>query len=122
VVVVVVSKTGYRGTVTLTATGTETVVVDIDAQADDYMVEGYIDLSALASGDMVVVTEYIAVDGVNYNIFSQVTYSGPVSESVIRLHTKTLLSSMKYRVTINQITGTPQSFPYGFVLEVLGAA
>lgn len=121
-VVVVVSKTEYSGTVTLTGLFVETVVVDIDAQPDDYMVEGYIDLSKLVAGDMVVVTEYIAVDGVNYNIFSQVTYSGPVSEPVIRLHTKTLLSSMKYRVTINQITGTLQSFPYGFVLEVLGAA
>jgi hypothetical protein len=122
VVVVVASKTRYSGTVTPTALNTETVVVDIGTQTDDYMVEGYIDLSALASGDTVVVKEYIAVDGVNYRLFAQVTYSGPVSEPVIRFHTKTLLYNMLYRVTITQTSGTLRSFPYGFVVEVLGTA
>jgi hypothetical protein len=120
VVVVVASKTRYSGTVTPTALNTETVVVDIGAQADDYMVEGYIDLSALASGDTVIVKEYIAVDGVNLRLFAQATYSGPVSEPIIRFHTKQLLYNMKYRVTITQTAGTLRSFPYGFVVEVLG--
>ncbi len=118
--VIIASKTRYSGTVTPTALNTETVVVDIGAQSDDYIVEGYIDLSALAPGDAVVVREYIAVDGVNLRLFTQVTYSGSVSEPVIRFHTKTLLYNMLYRVTITQISGTLKSFPYGFVVEVMG--
>lgn len=118
--VVVASKTRYSGVVTPTDLNVETIVVDIPAQADDYLVEGYIDLSQLSTGDEVVVREYVAVDGVNYQLFVQVAYAGPVQEPIIRFHTKTLLYSMKYRVTITQTTGTLRSFPYGFLLEVLG--
>ena len=118
--VVVASKTRYSGTVTPADLNIETVVVEIGAQADDYLVEGYIDLSQLAAGDEVVVREYIAVDGVNYREFCTVTYSGPVPEPIIRFHTKTLLYNMKYKVTITQTAGTLKSFPYGFILEVLG--
>jgi hypothetical protein len=100
--VVVASKTRYLGTVTPTDLNVETVVVEIPSQADDYLIEGYLDLSQLAEGDEVVVREYIAVDGVNYQLFCQVTYSGPVSEPVIRFHTKTLLYNMKYKVTVTQ--------------------
>jgi hypothetical protein len=106
--------------VTPDALNAETVVVDIPAQSDDYLVEGYIDLSALASGDTVVIREYIAVDGVNYKTFATVTFSGPVSDPVIRFHTKTLLAGMPYRVTVTQTSGTLRSFPYGFIVEVLG--
>jgi hypothetical protein len=118
--VIVASKTRYGGTVTPSGLNVETVVVGIPAQSDDYLVEGYIDLSALASGDTVVIREYIAVDGQNYRTFATVTYSGPVSDPVIRFHTKTLLASMLYRVTITQTSGTLRSFPYGFVVEVMG--
>ena len=118
--VVVASKTRYSGVVTPVDLNVEAVVVDIPAQADDYLIEGYIDLSQLSSGDVVVVREYIAVDGANYGLFVQVEYSGPVAEPVVRFHTKTLLHNMKYRVTVTQTAGTLRGFPYGFVLEVLG--
>jgi hypothetical protein len=120
--VVVASKTRYSGTASPTALNTETTVVEITGASDDYIVEGYIDLSQLASGDAVEVREYIAVDGVNYRLYARVTYSGPVSEPVIRFHAKTLLYNMKYKVTIIQTSGTLRSFPYGFVQEVLGVA
>ena len=84
------------------------------------MVEGYLDLGALASGDTLVVKEYIAVDGTNYRTIYTVTYSGPLSDPIIRFHTKTLLYNMKYKVTINQTAGTIRTVPYGFLLEVLG--
>jgi hypothetical protein len=99
---------------------TETTVVEIEAQSDDYIVEGYIDLGALASSDTINIKEYIAVDGVNYRLFAQASYSGDVSEPIVRLHTKQLLYNMKYKVTITQTSGTLRSFPYGFILEVLG--
>ena len=120
--VVVASKTRYAGTVSPAELNVETVVVDISAQPDDYLVEGYVDLSQLASGDAVVLREYIAVDGVNYQLFCQVAYTGPVPEPIVRFHTKTLHYNMKYKVTITQTSGTLRSFPYGFILEVLGIA
>jgi hypothetical protein len=119
--VVVASKSRYSGIVTPSALNTETIVVDIGAQADDYIVEGWLDLSAMGSGDTVVVCEYVAVDGVNLCRYACVTYSGVQSDSVVRFHSKQLLSNMLYRVTIMQTAGVLRSFPYGFLLEVLGS-
>ena len=118
--VVIVSKTRYAGTVTPGDLNVETVIVEIPPQADDYLIEGYIDLSNMRAGDIVVVKEYIAVDGENYRLFAQATYSGVQPEPIIRFHTKTLLHDMKYKVTITQTTGTPKSFPYKFILEIMG--
>jgi hypothetical protein len=119
--VVIVSKTEYAGTVTPSALNVETVVVDIPAQADTYIVEGWLDLSAMASGDVVVVCEYVAVDGVNLRRYACITYSGVQSDPVIRFHSKQLLGGMLYRVTVRQTAGVLRSFPYGFLLEVLGS-
>jgi len=113
------SKTDYVGTVTLSALNTETTVVEIGAQKEDYIVEGWLDVSALASGDTLVITEYVAVDGVNYRIYNQVTISGPYSAPAFRFHSKMLYKNMKYKVTVNQTAGTPRSFPYAFILQVL---
>jgi hypothetical protein len=118
--VVVASKSRYSGAVTPSALNTETTVVEIGAQSDDYMVEGHVDLGALASGDAVTIKEYIAVDGTNYRTFATAAYSGPVSDPIVRFHAKQLLYSMKYKVTVTQTSGTLRSFPYGFLLEVLG--
>jgi hypothetical protein len=120
--IVVASKARYEGTITPPSLNTEVVVVEVGPENDDYIMEGYIDLSALASGDVVVLAEYIAVDGVNYRPFLNPTLQGPLSESVMRFHSKTILYNMKYKVTIKQTAGTIRSFPYGFVKEVLGTA
>jgi hypothetical protein len=120
--VVIASKSRFYGTVTPPALNTETTVVEIGAQSDDYIVEGYIDVSQLQSGDALEIREYIAVDGTNYQLFLHTTLSGSISEPVIRFHAKTLIFLMKYKLTIAQTSGTPRSFPYGFVLEVLGTA
>jgi len=120
--IIIASKTRYTGTVSPSALNTETTVVEITGATDDYIVEGYIDLSQLASGDVVEVREYIAVDGINYSLYVKATYSGPGSEPVVRFHAKTLLYNMKYKVTVVQTRGTLRSFPYGFVEEVLGTA
>jgi hypothetical protein len=120
--VVVASKSRFYGTVTPSALNTETTVLEIGAQSDDYIVEGYIDVSQLQTGDALEIREYIAVDGTNYQLFLRTTLSGPVSEPVIRFHAKTFVFLMKYKVAIVQTSGTIRSFPYGFVLEVLGTA
>jgi hypothetical protein len=118
--IVIAFKTEYVGTVTPSALNVETVVVDIGAQADTYIVEGWLDLSAMGSGDTVVVCEYVAVDGVNLRRYACVTYSGVQSDPIVRFHSKQLLYNMLYRVTINQTAGTPRSFPYSFLIEVMG--
>jgi hypothetical protein len=119
--VIIASKTEYTGTVTQPNLGVETTVVEIGAQSDTYIVEGWIDLSQLQSGDTVVLRVYVAVDGVNYRAYATVTYSGPVSDPIVRVHSMQLCKSMKFKVTITQISGTLRSFPYGFILEVMGA-
>ena len=120
--VIIQSKERYQGSVTPQALNSETTVIEITGASDDYIVEGYISLSALQSGDTLIVKEYIAVDGVNYFTFLTMPYNGPVSDPVIRFHAKTLLYNMKYKFTITQTAGTIRSFPYGFIKEVLGTA
>jgi hypothetical protein len=83
---------------------------------------GYLDLRNLATNDALEVREYIAVDGVNYRILYRYSFSGLQSEPILRLHAKTLLYNMRYKVTVVQTAGsTLKSIPYGFIVEVMGA-
>ena len=120
--VVVASKSRFYGTVTPSDLNVETVVVDIGAQTDDYIVEGYIDLSQLGRDEEVILREYVALDGTSMRKFLEVGFVGPVNEPVVRFHAKTLPSFALYRVTLTQVSGTLRSFPYAFILEVLGTA
>ena len=120
--IIISSKTDYTGTLNIPSLNTETTVIEVTGQTDDYIVEGYIDLSRLQSGDTLIVNEYIAVDGVNYKQFISTQYTAPVSMPVIRFHAKTILKNMKYKVTVNQTSGTPKVIPYGFIVEVMGQA
>jgi hypothetical protein len=120
--IIIQSKDRYVGNVMPADLNVETTVVEITAQSDDYMVEGYISLRNLASGDSVILREYIAVDGVNYDLFlPPITYNGPVDAPVIRFHMKLFTYNMKYKVTITQVAGTLRSFPYAFIKEVQGS-
>jgi hypothetical protein len=118
--VIIFSKSDYTGKITIPSLNTETTVLEVTGQTDDYIVEGYIDLSQLQSGDTLTVTEYIAIDGVNYQQFLSSQFSGPVSMPIIRFHAKTIQKNMKYKVTVNQSSGTPRTIPYGFIVEVMG--
>jgi hypothetical protein len=120
--VIIQSKNRYSGTITLSDLNVETIVIEVDAQQDDYIVEGYIDLSALQTDDNLIVKEYIAVDGVNYELFLTTSYLGTPSNPVIRFHSKQFTYDMKYKVTVTQTSGTPRSFAYRFLLEILGTA
>jgi len=115
----IASKADYYGSITPPALNTEVVIVEITPQSDDYIVEGYIDLGNMNSGDAVTIKEYIAVDGSNYRPFERSTYYDKQERPIVRFHTKMLYKSMKYKVTLNQIAGTLRSFPYFFVAQVL---
>jgi hypothetical protein len=118
--VIISSKSDYKGTITIPSLNTETTVIEVTGQTDDFIVEGYLDLSQLQNGDTLTVTEYIAIDGVNYQQFLTSQFSGPVSMPIIRFHAKTIQKTMKYKVTVNQTSGTVRNIPYGFIVEVLG--
>jgi hypothetical protein len=118
--VIIASKTDYAGNVTLSDLNVETDVVNIGAQSEDYIVEGYLDLSGLQSGDTLEVREYIAVDGTNLRRFLMATCIGPQDDPIIRFHAKVLYKTCLYRVTVKQTAGTVRTFPYAFVLEVMG--
>jgi hypothetical protein len=118
--VIIASKTDYAGNVTPSDLNVETDVVNIGAQSEDYIVEGYLDLSGLQSGDTLEVREYIAVDGTNLRRFLMATYSGAQDDPIIRFHAKVLYKTCLYRVTVKQTAGTVRTLPYAFVLEVMG--
>lgn len=120
--VVIANKAKYTGIATVSQLNQETTVVELGPFSDDYMIEGYIDLSGLQSGDTTIVNEYIALDGANYTLLYSATVTGPAPQPAVRFHTKTLLSSMKYKVTVNQTAGTPRNVPYYFIVEVMGSA
>jgi hypothetical protein len=120
--VIIASKTEYTGTVYAPDFNVETTVIEIGAQADSYIVGGWIDLGTLASCDAVIIRVYVAVDGTNYRTYTTASYSGPLSDPIVRIHEMQLCKSMKYKVTITQTAGTIlKSFPYGFILEVMGS-
>ena len=120
--VIIASKQRYRGTVTPTDLNVETDVINLPDQGDDYVVEGYIDLSQLQGGDCVTIKEYIAVDGQNQRSFLTVTLCGAQRDPVIRFHSKEIPYDGKYRVTITQTAGVLRSFPYVFIVLVQGTA
>ncbi|MEM4976794.1 MAG: hypothetical protein QXT64_05680 [Desulfurococcaceae archaeon] len=110
----------YQDTVTPPGLNEETTIIVVTPQENVYLVEGYLDLGNLDVGDAVVITEYVAVDGVNYRVFGTAGAQGPQAEPVLRFHTKTLHPLMKYKLTLTQTSGTVRSFPYAFIVEVLG--
>jgi len=116
------SKQDIRGTVTVPSLNTEAAVVEINPQENDYIIEGYIDLSSMQAGDTLEIREYIAVDGANYAVYAYGTFSGAQDQPVVRFTRKTLQAAMKYKVTVRQTAGTPRSFPYGFIVLVYGQA
>ncbi len=113
-------KVNYVGAVSVDRLDQEVAVVDIPGNEDDYLVEGYVDLSSLQQDDVLIVTEYMSVDGVNLRPFAQYSFTGPLTAPIYRFHTKTLYKEMRYKVAIRLAEGsTPKTIPYAFIVEVL---
>ena len=141
-VVVIQLKNRYEGAITISELNKEYTVVDLGPNIDDYIVEGYLDLSELKEGDVVRVCEYIGLGAITYvspyygygyggeettwvgepKPLACVDYRGPLKDPIIRFHAKTLLRDMKYRITGMQIAGTPKTIFYGFIEEIMGEA
>jgi hypothetical protein len=118
--VVVADKYRSPGTAHPSSLGEEVTLVSVSPQRDEYMVEGYVDLGNMENGDEVLIIEYIAVDGTNLRKFNSVTFNDRQDAPIIRIHTKTLDRTFKYKVTLTQTKGVIRDYPYAFIIEVLG--
>jgi len=94
-------------------------MINLADQTDDYIIEGQIDLSQLASGDEVVIKVYIAVDGVNQRLSDQMTFSGAQTVPIVRVMAHTVAYNAKFRVTITQTAGTLRTFYYTFIYQIM---
>jgi len=112
-------KVRVQGSVTPPALNTETDLINLADQTDDYIIEGQIDLSKLASGDVVVIRVYIAVDGVNQRLSDEITFSGAQAVPIVRIMAHTILYNGKFRVTVTQTAGTLRTIYYSFLYQIM---
>jgi len=113
--VVIKSKEVLAGTVAPSALSEPALVVDIPDQPDEYIMEGYIDLSQMLTGDEVVIEEFLAVDGASRRALTKFKFSGSQDEPIIRFHSKTIKRDAKYQVQLTQTKGTLRKYPYYFI-------
>jgi hypothetical protein len=113
------SKTRVQGSVTPTALNTETEILDLADQSDDFILEGFISLRELASGDVVILRMYIAVDGATRELADEIMVSGPVTPSILRIPAMTLAYNSKPRVTVTQTSGTLRTVRFVFIYQVM---
>lgn len=100
--------------------GSEVTVIEITGDGTHwFMVEGWLDLSALASGDAITVTEYVCVDGTNYGVFNTGDFADAQDEPILHFHMKLFAPDQKYKVAITQTAGTARTLPYRFVVEYI---
>lgn len=117
----ITTKTDTQSAVGPVVIGVETSVITITAQAADYIPEVYLDLSPMMLGDTTVVTEYLAIDGTNYQIYFQNTYSGVQTIPALRFHGKLIELNMLYKITIKQTAGTGRTYPFASVVQIFSA-
>jgi len=112
-------KEEYSGTATPSALNAETDLINLGTYEGPIMLEGYVDLRNMQSGDSVTLRLYVAVDGSTRSKADEVVVDSPPSVPVVRLITMTLRKEAQPRVTITQTAGTLRSFPYWFIVQVL---
>jgi len=95
---------------TLTADGTEQTVVELTSLGH---LEGYIDLSNMAPGDITVVKVYIKIkSGGSYRQYDSSTYSDAQTNSA--LHISSLPASYGLKITLQQTAGVNRAYDYKF--------
>jgi len=117
----ITTKTDAQSSVGPVTIGVETNVVSYTAQASDYIPELYLSLQNITTGDTVVVTEYLSVDGTNYEIYYQNTFTGAQTFNTLRFHGKLLELNMLYKVTVKQTGGTGRAYPYASILQIFNS-
>jgi hypothetical protein len=113
------TKLRYQGSVTPSALNTETDIINLGDQTDDFILEGFVSLRNMAAGDSVVLRIYVAVDGVTQDKSDELSFSGAQAVPVVRIPATTLAYNSKPRVTVTQTAGTLRSFPYTFIVQIM---
>jgi hypothetical protein len=112
-------KLRLTGTVTPSGLNVETNVVSLNVQSNDYIVEGFISLRNMSSGDSLVVREYVITDGTNYDKTDEITFPTVPNVKVVRVPAMTIPYDGQFKVTITQTAGTVRSYPYVFIVQIL---
>jgi hypothetical protein len=113
------TKQRLQSSVTPSALGAETNIINLPDQSDDFILEGFISLRNMASGDTVILRSYVAVDGVNQDKMDELSFSGAQSIPVVRIPATTLAYNAKPRITVTQTAGTLRAFPYTIILQIM---
>jgi hypothetical protein len=101
---------------TLTADGSEQTVVEKSGTLE-FNLDGYIDLTNMASGDTVVIKESMKIkSGGNYVVYASETYTG--AQSIPLLHIITKPSRYALKITLQQTAGTYRDFDYQFFQRI----
>jgi len=95
---------------TIVTDGTEQKILEYVGLA---VIQGYVDLSSLSSGDEVVIRTYVKLreDG-EFKLYNEDSYQGPMPEPALYVHPR--LSAYAQRITVQQIKGAPRSLDYFF--------
>jgi len=99
---------------TLSADGSEqNLVLDEISGNPQRHLEGYVDLSNMASGDTIVIRQYMKItSGGAYVKYAEETYSGAQSLPLLHIITKPARYGLK--ITLQQTGGTNRQYPYQF--------
>jgi hypothetical protein len=104
--------TPIEGSVTMDGTEKNVVLDEVSGNPSRFL-EGYIDLSPMASGDTIVVRQYMKIASAgNYVKNAEETYSGAQSLPLLYIVTKPGRYGIK--VTAQQTAGTYRSLTYQF--------
>jgi len=108
-----------EGTATFATTDTypkTVVLIDTSTLAivgKQHQVDGYIDLSQLASGESITVREYMKIKpGGNYVLYAQETYTGVQDLPLLHITTKPSRYGLKIELVMSSAPSANRSFDY----------
>jgi hypothetical protein len=96
-----------------TSTGETNIIQDEISGNPPRFLEGYIDLSALASGDTIIIRQYIKIAPTgSYVKYAEETYSGPLDLPLLYIVTKPCRYGIL--ITVTQTGGESRTLPFQF--------
>jgi len=119
-------ETPVEGSATFSTTDTypKTVtIIDTSGMAiagKQHLVDGYIDLSALQSGESITVKEYMKIkSGGAYVLYAQETYTGTQDIPLLHLTTKPARYGLKVELVMSSAPSGNRSFDYQLLVKAV---
>ena len=119
-------QTPTEGTATFATTDTypKTVtIIDTSGMAiagKQHRVDGFIDLSALASGESIKISEYMMIkSGGSYVLYAQETYSDAQDLPLLHITTKPAKYGLKVELTMDSAPAADRSFDYQLFVKAV---